>query len=201
MRTLAVLLTLATTGFCQEGLWPAPLEFPQMVKYQRARFTQSIATTNGRPSIDSVPIRNLEKHWHQPGGLQDVPRSLWRSDVYVHVEPDSYRWLERLPVKNSFGFIQYELGWTRAYADGTFFCDVLSTERGVFEVRFREKVAGKWENTIAFKDPAARPPGFFTIKTRQCNSCHGQAGTGGYAVGLVPGGDTVLSDPFPALER
>lgn len=187
----------------QDGPWPKGLEFPQgLVKYSRARLTQSIATTNGRPSIDLVPIRSLEAHWRQPGGLQDVPRGMWRSDLYKFIAAGGWTWLDRLPVKNSFGFFQRELGHTRAYADGTFFADVLSNREGqVFEVRYREKVNGRWENSIAYRERSARPKGFFRIKLRQCHICHDQAGSGGYGTGLVPGGDGVLSDPFPALER
>lgn len=184
--------------------WPADLPKPEMSKYTPTQVTQAIATTNNRPSIDRVSRFALEAHWHQPGGLQDVPRELWSSEVYKWVPGDARPFLARLPVKNSFGFFQYELGYTRSYPVGTFFCDVLRNRRGkIFEIRFREKTAEGWENTIAYRHRAARPVGFFNIKTRQCVACHNDAtgpGSGNYGLGLVPGSDTVFSDGFPALE-
>ena len=80
------------------------------------------------------------------------------------------------------------------------FIDALSYEGKPFEIRQREKKNGRWDSSILFRDKAARPPGYTGLKLA-CSTCHDEAGTGGYGVGLVPGGDGVLSDPFPDLER
>jgi hypothetical protein len=201
--SLIVFFVLCLPAFAQRpSNWPKDLPFPEgMQRYRQAQWTQTIATTNERPRITPTHKGVLEDHWQQPGGLQGVPRSTYRTWAYKFLPQPPTVWVGRIPVLNRFRNYQFELGWRRSYVDGTFFCDVLENSKGkVFEIRYREKVAGNWENTIAYKDASARPDGFFKIRTDQCNNCHFQAGTGGYAAGLVQGGDTVLSDPFTALE-
>jgi hypothetical protein len=179
------------------GPWIDGVEFPEdMQRYQPARNTQRIATTNGAPSIDVVPRTATEPRYQVPGGLVGVHG--WRSDLYKS-GPAPQTWQERLPVKNSFGFIQYELGWTRRYAAGAKFMDVLSYRGRVFEVRVREKGPRGWHSFVDYRNPADAPLGYERVRTSQCASCHRDAGSGGYAVGLAPGGDEVLSDPFPRV--
>lgn len=183
------------------GPWPNDLEKPKgMVRYRPSRFTQEIAVTDNQDRIIPVLRDKLEDHWKVPGGL--VVAKGWRSDLYKYVPVQYHEYVGDISVLNSLGYFQSNRGWKRSYPNGTYFADVLSNDKGeVFEVRYREKDNGKWFNTVAYRNVNARPKGYFRINTTQCNSCHNQAGTGGYAVGLVPGGDTVLSDPFLALER
>lgn len=186
------------------GPWPKQFEFPEgFERYTPARYTQSIFTLNSSPAIDRVPRSALLAKWHQPGGLEGVSKEAWRSDVYRKIPGGVHAFQARLPVKNSFGFFQQELGWTRQYPDGTQFMDVLSNrDTGeVFEIRLRSKRDGKWNSEVDFRNRAHRPAGYQSVRLSDCNSCHAEAGTGGYAVGLVPGGDTVISDPFESLER
>ena len=85
--------------------------------------------------------------------------------------------------------------------DGTVFVDVLSNADGrVFEQRVREKDGGEWKSYVHYRDRSAYPKGYAGLKGQTCIECHQQAGTGGYGVGLVPGGDGVISDKIPALE-
>jgi cytochrome c len=65
----------------------------------------------------------------------------------------------------------------------------------MFEHRVRSKDSGRWYSRIEYVDEAARPDGYTGLKV-SCASCHSEAGTGKYNDGLVPGGDTVLSDPL-----
>lgn len=186
------------------GPWPAQFAFPVgFEKYTPASYSQSIFTLNNAPAIRPVPRTELIQKWHQAGGLEGVNKALWRSDVYRKMpsEPDVFQ--ARMPVKNSLGFIQHELGWTRKYHDGTQFMDVLTNrETGeVFEIRLRTKQDGKWVSEVDYRNRAHRPLGYRSVSVSDCNSCHSEAGTGNYGVGLVPGGDTVLSDPFHALEK
>ncbi len=182
------------------GPWPTSLPFPEGAeRYMPAKVTQSIYTLNNSPAIDRVDRRQLKAETFVPGGMESVQG--WRSDLYRYVPPGWQRsWRARMPVVNSFGATQYELGWTRAYPDGTYFIDALSNSEGEpFEIRMREKIGGRWQSYIAWKNIDARPTGYHGLN-RSCASCHEQAGTGGYAVGLWPGGDTVLSDPLEGLE-
>jgi hypothetical protein len=199
MLRVLILASLCTGQ--QPDNWPKHLIFPPgLTRYQSARFTQRIAVVNNRDDIRRVDRRLLEEHWQVPGGLEQAPKG-WQSTLYRHLPTNPLVWIGNIAVWNGANF-QDNRGFKRAYPDGTLFADVLSNKEGqIFEIRYREREGGLWYNYIAYRDRKARSPGFFEIKTRQCNSCHSQAGSGGYAVGLVPGGDGVLSDPFPGLER
>lgn len=183
------------------GPWPKLLEFPEgMQRYRRANWTQEIAVTNERDRITPVHRLNLERKWHQSGGMDGVAG--YRSDLYRLAPSEPRTFVGNIGVLNSFGHVQHNRGWRREYADGTRFDDVLSnTETGkVFEHRTAQKKGGTWTRRVLFSDEAERPKGYAGL-SQSCSSCHDQAGSGGYATGLVPGGDTILSDPFSALEQ
>lgn len=174
------------------------------VKYTPARFTQSIAVTNNRDTIDPVAIARLpDTRWHQSGGMLGVKG--YRSDKYKYVPAD---WkvgeaVVNLPVWNGSNY-QNNRGLARSYPVGTEFHDVLVNEKTgkVFSHRKRVKVslAGgpseRWNSVKVHEDPAQYPAGFTGLKVT-CQSCHNEAGQGNYAVGMNPGGDTVFSDPLP----
>ena len=168
-----------------------PLGF---VPYKSATVTQQIYTSNGRPRIDWVSRTQLERKWQVPGGLDGVTG--WRSDLYQ--KQTGWQWTERMPVLNSFGYYQYEVGYTRAYDDGSMFLDILTnTATGkVFEIRVAEKRRGRWIRSVDYRDIDQRPAGYKRVRSRDCRTCHEQAGTGNYAGPLVPGNDTVISAPF-----
>ncbi len=196
MKAATIAVTLMVG---QVGPWPSELEFPkELVHYKRAEHTQRIAITNGHDTITPVRRESLVDAWRSPGGLAGVKG--WRSDLYKFIAPNSVRWVGDIAVWNGSNF-QNNRGWKREYGDGTYFADVLSVDGYPFEVRFLEKVAGKWDASIAYRNPIHQPVGFIPFRPKHCALCHSQAGSGGYASGLVPGGDFILSDPFPALER
>lgn len=186
------------------GPWPIDLKKPEgFIRYRRAKRTQEIAVTNDRDRITPVPRTVLEAKYHQSGGMQGLR---FRSDVYklASVKPRVY--VGDIAVLNSFGSYQNNRGWRRDYPAGAAFMDVLSNvDTGeVFEVRKLEKHGPRPEDWYAFVDyenPDERPTGYTGKIGVSCGSCHGHAGTGPYAAGLVIGGDMILSDPFPALER
>ena len=224
MKALALILFLPLAAFAQSEKidapipppWPTELEWPRWIEhkgkrklvmedgrvlagYNKAQNTQSIATTNNRPSIDAVPIHTVNNgKWTAPGGVVGIDRA--RSYFYAYRADGSKQYQTRLPVLNRFNNYQYEIGWTREYTDGTVFLDSLSYEGKSFEVRQREKVKGEWKSSVLYRDKTAFPPGYKSPSLNACTNCHSEAGTGGYAVGLVPGGDGVLSDPFPGIE-
>lgn len=184
------------------GPWPVSLPFPEgMVRFHRAEWTQEIAVTNNRDRITPVHRNNIASKWHQSGGMGGVKG--YHSDLYKLVPIPPRVFVGNIGVLNSLGYIQQNRGWRREYADGTRFDDVLSnTATGkVFEHRTAEKRNGTWTRKVLFSDHAERPSGYSGLGGQSCSSCHDQAGTGGYAMGLVPGGDTVLSDPFEGLEQ
>jgi hypothetical protein len=182
-----------------------------MVRYKRAAFTQSIFNRGIQEPVSRLLVA---PKWHQSGGMEGIKG--FRSDLYRFLPALPRVWIGEIEVNNGgdithynqFGRIvsvergkstQIEFGWKVEYANGTRFLDVLSTGGKVFEVRSRTKGDGKWASLLLFEDKAARPLGY-TGLTVSCASCHSQAGTGGYATGLVPGGDGVLSVGFSALE-
>jgi hypothetical protein len=190
--------------------WPASVRYPQgMLPFVRAKNTQSIfkLSTNGGPSlstIDRVPRSKLLAKWQVSGGMEGIDTRLWKSDVYQRID-GGYRWQAMISVKNSLGYFQNEIGHKVSYGDGTLFMDVLSNRQTgkVFEHRVAEKQNGQWRRYVAFRDESQRPAGYVGLRNVTCTTCHNTTdgpGTGGYGVGLVPGGDTVVSYPFPGLE-
>lgn len=182
--------------------WPKDLPFLDgMTRYKRAGFSQSIAVTNGRDTIDPVHRYDLpNKDWLVSGGMLGIEG--FRSDLYrnsIAANPESA--IENIGVLNSFGYIQQNRGYVARYANGSRFLDVLSNVKSgsVFEIRQRLKEEGKWKSSVLFSDEKERPAGYAGL-TKSCVSCHSQAGTGGYNAGLVPGSDGVLSVGFQDLE-
>lgn len=170
---------------------------PGAVEYHSDGFTQKVYETGGQSRIEPVPI-SLAK-WRASGGLEGIGG--WKSQKYRLIP-------EGKKVRTSIGHVlvllsngrsrQSSRSLHRLYPPGTEFHDVLTnTSTGkVFEHRVRKKNDdGKWEALIEYHDEAARPAGYTGLKV-SCASCHNEAGTGGYNAGLVPGGDTVLSDPL-----
>ena len=108
-------------------------------------------------------------------------------------------WEERIPVWNGSNY-QHELAKVRKYKIGSVFVDRLWYGDKVFETRKRTVILDDyrpfWESKIVYQDPASFPPGYVPISVNACNACHNQTATGNYAGPLVPGGDTVLSDPL-----
>lgn len=160
-------------------------------EYTRTRVTQRSHIVDGRQMISWV---DSSPEWTKPGGLQGffgVTTKVFRS------VPGTVRYfIRKRQITNSAGMLQDGYGIERSYPDGTRFDEVLSTEKGIFEHRVREKISGKWKSRVAFKDADARPEAY-TGLTVSCSSCHDRAGENiNYYAGFVPGGDTVFSDPM-----
>ncbi len=170
-------------------------EFPPGAEpYLSTSRTQEIAVTNGRDRI--TPVAIVDAKWKISGGLEGVKG--WTSQKLRYLPPNSKvtYWVGDINVLNSFGYTQANRGIRRSYPDGTEFHDVLRNAEGVvFEHRKRTKADGKWTAQVVYRDAEARPPGYVGLKV-SCASCHDEAGTGKYGVGLVPGGDTIISDPL-----
>lgn len=164
------------------------------VRYQPTSWTQEIAVTDGRDRITPVPISRLEGKWQASGGLLGIKG--WVSEKFKYVPSGGYHWVGDIAVLNGFNSYQNNRGIKRSYPDGTVFHDVLRNDAGVvFEHRVRSKAGGMWRSEVVHRDAAARPAGYTGLKV-SCASCHSMAGTGTYASGLVPGGDTILSAPL-----
>lgn len=195
---------VADADLSRRGPWPESLPFPKgMVRYKRAAYTQSIfeLSSQGGPFVDTIrkiPRTALEPKYQMSGGM--VGLVWWRSDVYHDPQAKPNAAVSNIPVLNSAGFFQNSRGWVRAYPDGARFMDVISSDGKVVAVRKREKVAGVWVPSVEFEDLTAAPKGYVSLKLAECTKCHAEAGSGKYGVGLAPGGDTVMSFPFTALE-
>lgn len=174
-------------------------------RYDSAKETQTIFILNDRDVIRKAPI---DKDWHHSGGLEKINPKLWKSEKSRHIPGEVRYWVGDLRVKNGImapngeEYTQLNRAIRREYPPGTVFTDVLKNEAGeVFEQRVREKLpSGTWRARVTFTDEKARPQGYAGLAVT-CASCHDQAGTGKYGSGdppkgLVPGGDTVFSDPL-----
>lgn len=193
-RTALLALLLAQTPAAPSR----PDRVPEgAVEYKAARYTQQIATTNERPRISPILITELaDRRWRQSGGMDGIAGVTSRKFKTLPEGKKMYSALVQTAVKNSYGRYQNELAISRGYPDGTRFDDVLLNGAGeVFEHRVREKRDGEWRGRVIFLDRAARPRGYKGL-TVTCASCHDLCGTGEYGVGLVPGYDTVFSDPM-----
>lgn len=182
----------------EAGPLPIGFDISGMVRYKRAQNSQSIIVLNNRDSITPVSRSLLDSHWRQSGGMDGL--SGFRSDLYKN-DAEPQVWVGDIQVKNSFGFYQPNRGFKSLWPDGSRFLDVLSTDRGVFEIRQRLKRNGKWDSSVLFMEEKARPKGYNGTLARSCNSCHSESGSGAYGLGLVPGGDGVISFPFTELEK
>lgn len=174
--------------------WPVGLSFlSDLEPYTTARNTQiSFRRDQGYIGAESRSV--LEMKWIVPGHLAGI--NGWSSRLYRSrgVRPSVF-----LTYANSK---DGAITWDRSYPDGAVFADVLRNTSGkVFEVRVAEKNAGKWERFVAFKDSTAAPHGYLPPTRQQCVSCHAEAGFSNYGGAAIPGGGTIISDPFPHVER
>jgi hypothetical protein len=168
-------------------------------------------------------VRVQEPKWRKAGGLENIPG--WISLKYRTLPAaPSYR-VGSISVRNGFlrlrsgltrfgdPFVreseatedeksgaeevtQENRAIVREYPVGARFDELLLNLKGeLFEHRTRVKSRTGWRSFISHSAPESRPRGYTGLKVT-CASCHEEAGTGKYAEGLVPGGDTVLSDPL-----
>lgn len=200
----------------QENEGSLPSWFPkEAIRYESAKYTQTVA--NGTETR-KVSRSSLEKKWNVPGGLVDLHG--WKSELYKlpGYEPDQGR--KKIGVfvghywqnlNGSFALdsngnkkphYQSETAYQRKYPDGAWFADVLRNDDGnVFEIRVAEKYKGDWDRFIQYQDKSSRPIGYVRPSVEKCVECHSEAGTGTYSPNAwVPGGDTIISDPYKGLE-
>ena len=183
--------------------WPTELEFlADLEVYDTARMTQKSGNRSGLGANYIVPRAAVGEKWLVPGGLQGLTG--WRNVLlrspqnrvqhwFNHADPGEAGWPR--------GVWGSEIIHQRRYEDGALFADVLiGQDDEIFEVRTAEKKNGEWQRRVVYRNEDAAPAGYRAVSMRQCRECHEQAGTGGYGVALIPGGDTILSDPIPALE-
>lgn len=221
MRSLLSILALAvaaTSAYSQpEGPWPPELDFPASIDpqpYKRALYTQEIAITDNLDRISAVPRYLLDLKWRFSGGLD--PETDWTSTLYQSKNLKARHWIGNIEVKKGMNKVSYDNGRTWVptayettqkhrghrveFADGTRFLDVLSTPKGVFEIRERRKREGRWQYIVHQEFPERRPAGYAGMRLKDCRGCHLSAGSGAYGVGLIPGGDETFSVVMEGLE-
>jgi hypothetical protein len=174
--------------------WPSPLPMPDGARpLRRAVWTQSIFSVLGEgAAIKRVPVASLERKWQVSGGMEGI-RGV-TSHKYATLPRPPRTWAGPIAVHNGRN-LQDNIGLKRSYPAGSRFDDILTYRGRVFEHRARTKDADGWRSRVLWSDRSARPPGYAGLSVT-CASCHDEAGTGKYDAGLVPGGDTVLSDPL-----
>lgn len=196
MERAMMLMALALAEAEPPRPWASPVPCPPGTVRMTARekYTQAIYVLSGRDEIKRVPVTDTPSKWHQSGGTEGV-RGV-RSDKFKYLPPGTsvkYR-VATIQVHNDRNY-QPNKALVRRYPVGAQFHDVLSYKGKIFEHRVRTKTADGWESGVPYRDRAARPPGYAGLQ-QSCASCHNKTGTGGYDAGLVPGGDTVFSDPM-----
>lgn len=160
------------------------------------RWTQFVFTMGGRGMIGRTLV--ADPKWTTPGGLLGVRG--WRAERFKLVPGKVAYRVGSVLVRNRFGVMQQEERLERSYPDGSRFDEVLINDKTgrVFEHRVRRKEGGAWKSFTAHDDPSEYPAGY-TGLTMSCASCHSKEPAGDvaeYSKGLVPGGDTVISDPI-----
>lgn len=192
-----VVIATACTAVAQLPIAEYTPDLPKAAEaYNSTEYTQAISILDERDVIAPVKISTLpDTRWHQPGGMENLTG--WRAQKFRFVPEAVTYTIADVAVENSYGFKQNNRGIVRVYPVGTRFDEVLyNTRTGrIFEHRMREKTANGWKSAIKYTAKTEFPAGY-TGLTASCASCHNEAGTGKYNAGLVPGGDTVLSDPL-----
>ena len=208
---LAVALLAAGQFYPQEKqdriktYWPDSVPFPAALAfYEPTRYAQSTAVMDypqtGQYNVlthEWVPAVD-EAKYSVPGGLLGARRSEWYS--YVGMVKGRYvtNRLKVFPFSRAFGGLLRKKEWE--FDAGTTFYDLLvNTDGRTFQLRVREKLpGGVWEPGILYNDKEAHPRGFAMVRGRQCASCHADAGSAAYGLG-VRGSDGVFSFPFKEL--
>lgn len=136
---------------------------------------QNMYTMSSRPYVDYDSIHDPAAPEHHPfivsGGMQGLKG--WRSDKALMI-PDGKKvevWRQYEEVRAFAPTIRYR--WK--FPAGTVAYDVLSTDKGVFEVRTQTRADDGWETKVTFKDEDARPDGYAGLQ-QSCASCHSHTG-------------------------
>lgn len=206
MRTAALVASLffAAVVFGQApASWPKDVPVPAKLKpYTPATVVQRIAITDGRAShrwyrldqhdhFANAPTLfnpNSKAPWQVSGGMEGL--SGWKSIKLTNVSKESVA-VRSVGIPIS-GAGQDLPGFRWSYPDGALFADLLVNNDGrAFELRVREKVAGKWVSTIAFEDDAAAPKGY--KGAGRCATCHDKAGDSQQYGIMIRGNDGCFS--------
>lgn len=176
--------------------WPTELKILDDLEiYDTARMTQKSGNRTGAGANFIVQRAAVGEKWLSPGGLEGVRG--WRNVLLRSPENRARYWLGPARPQEWLSEIIHQ----RHYADGALFADVLiGKDDQIFEVRTAEKREGQWRRRVAYRNEEFFPVGYRPVALSKCAECHDQAGTGGYGVAMIPGGDGILSEPIPALE-
>ncbi len=168
-----------------------------LVPYESTRVTQESGNRSGGGAsyIRSRFDPRIPSKWHQPGGLEGVTG--WTSKLYIYEEG----------VQDWYGrdYNNDALIHRRRYGPGSVTVDILSTDKGIFSARAREKTGEDIDDWVSYefvRNVKSEPKGY--VRPKSCMECH-QAGDGpgfgGYGGPIVPGDDTVFSRALPLQAR
>jgi len=159
-----------------KALWPSTLPFPIGLKFYRLapRYQRLTTMNNGATKVRQIlPLHDEHHPFVVSGGLDTVDASTWTSTKGLDIPAGAKIkvWQERTDVR------AYDLvpRWRWRFPVGTVAYDVLSTPRGVFELRTQERTEDGWRTEILHKDLTFAPAGYNGLKV-SCNACHAQAG-------------------------
>ena len=136
---------------------------------------QKMYTMSSRPYNDPTTIHDAEGPEHHPfvvsGGMAGL--SGWRSDKALYIPEGSK--VEVWQQGEDVRAFATTYRWRWKFPPGTIAYDVLSTDRGVFEVRTQERTEDGWETKVTHREEANRPEGYAGLK-QACSSCHSHTG-------------------------
>lgn len=200
---IAVLLFFAAVVRADD--WPTSfVPKPEgMKRYAKTQYSQYLSITNGFDSVEMFRLSSDDNLFRRvnpnrifpiavSGGLHDS--NGWKSEGRIAIPKGQYVrvWGERVEAG-----VRRPLPRTAwQFPEGTIFADLLSTDKGLFELRTITKVNGGWKFRTAYKDWSKAPANYVGAR-KACNECHERAGEQpGYGISWR-GSDGIFSwDPF-----
>jgi hypothetical protein len=183
-------------------LWPKHIPIPDgLAFYKPTRKVQRSAVTDmpqeGRMNVLTVGWldRRSQPPYDVPGGLKDVQRNQWSAFPAVTrgVWVDYFNQIDQF--RGAFGGRLRRID--RVFQPGTTFYDLLLNAQGeVFELRAMEYEGRVPTPMVLFADASKAPRGYHRIGSKDCLSCHADAGSVAYASGNVVGGGYNFSYPY-----
>ena len=169
--------------------WPVEVPLiPRMKWFRKTRYNQYLAINNSadfrtmfrldqdQHFTNSAPFMNPNNQfpWVVSGGLHESTG--WKSRGAVALPEGGKVTVWQAPQEIGASRRQWKVRW--AWPVGTTFADVLSTDKGVFEVRTLTKGKDGWEPDVAYKD-MTKAPANYTGPRKNCVTCHSGEGYNG----------------------
>jgi len=185
-----------------KSVWPKSVPVPQGLSfYVPTRLVQRSAVTDtpqeGRYNELTVGWlgRQSQSPYDVPGGLEGISRGEW-SAFPATIKGKEVKYFNKIdPFSGAFGGRLRRID--RSFEGGSVFYDLLVNARGKpFELRAMSFDGDVPEPMVLFADHSEAPVGYNRVRSKDCLSCHQDAGSVRYASGNVVGGGYNFSFPY-----